>query len=533
MKELTLELTQRCLNKCIYCSSISSPVKTCNIISYDNCIKVLQEARSLGFSQLNLSGGEPFLHPDITSIIEKAAELKFKIIIYSSGIYTSYEDHRPDSYTSIPESYLKKCKKSGVEKIIFNLQCDSESMHQNITDTDLKQTCRDNSIRLSIANGIKTEVNIVPMKINLNELYSTAEKAVGLGCSKVNFLGLVMQGRALEYKDKILMNTVDDSLLQSILKELKDKYGNKIRIGNPLSQDSSAICSAGISKLVIRYDGYVYPCEAYKFFDSYKYSSPLNIKNQNLSYIVKNSEFLKEIQNHLLSCKNKKCSECPAQELLNYSCAFDKETIKKAPEYLAEKYQDSKDIFLENMESYLSSSMPELQIAKKETAIIDKSVKDMFINKNYLFINRSALDISENSYVLMTDRCDIKGYTCSRISIDEYLYNTILCPKLVNMNTYRFRNIESRKYYFYPEPVFLSPIINNDVKEKFIMQYLDSASYPDENEIKHSIAICMDSDYEEILLRKGFKFVAGTSIYKVYVYVTASQFCRANLLNIK
>ena len=61
LSEISIEILQRCPNRCIYCSSHSNPQAT-HIIPFGIIKSVIDDAKSLGCKTVCLSGGEPFLH---------------------------------------------------------------------------------------------------------------------------------------------------------------------------------------------------------------------------------------------------------------------------------------------------------------------------------------------------------------------------------------------------------------------------------------------------------------------------------------
>ena len=89
IKEMTLEITQQCLNNCIYCSSCSNKDTTTNTIPFSKIAEIINSAKEIGVKHINLSGGEPFLHPHILNIIELIKKNDFVLNIYSSGLYVS------------------------------------------------------------------------------------------------------------------------------------------------------------------------------------------------------------------------------------------------------------------------------------------------------------------------------------------------------------------------------------------------------------------------------------------------------------
>ena len=84
--EVTIELTQRCPNECIYCSSLSNLDAT-DALPYNVICQIVDDAVLLGAEQINLSGGEPFLRDDIGAIIKYIHSKNLSIRLYTSGIF--------------------------------------------------------------------------------------------------------------------------------------------------------------------------------------------------------------------------------------------------------------------------------------------------------------------------------------------------------------------------------------------------------------------------------------------------------------
>lgn len=165
LKELSLEITQRCPNYCIHCSSCSSLTKDVTM-SYDKICEIINEAKDLGLKTLCISGGEPFLHPRIVDIIRYAAIKNLNISVYTSGIY-----HDGIHYTSLPLRQLAAIKDCAT-KLIFNVEASDDAIYNSVMGTtiggfDMLKKSIEESCRL----GIMVEAHIVPMKRNYKQIH--------------------------------------------------------------------------------------------------------------------------------------------------------------------------------------------------------------------------------------------------------------------------------------------------------------------------------------------------------------------------
>ena len=141
------------------------------------------------------------------------------------------------------------------------------------------------------------------MKRNYKQILSIISLCERLGVSKVSFLRLVLQGRAVDNKMDILLSDDEFEDVKILINRYYKAHPNKIRVGIPFSACTiKKNCLAGTDKLNIRYDGNVYPCEAFKNGEPQILSSyqPANIYNQSLSSIYFSSKYLEDIRSRLV-----------------------------------------------------------------------------------------------------------------------------------------------------------------------------------------------------------------------------------------
>lgn len=259
LSEISIEILQRCPNRCIYCSSHSNPQAT-HIIPFEIIKNVIDDAKSLGCKTVCLSGGEPFLHPQILDIISYIAKQQLICYVYTSGIYM-----KDEVYSSLPNEYIEAIR-GMVDKLIFNVEADSSTLYDQIMGTDVGGfDMMKKSINDCVSSGLVVETHVVPMQVNFKHLKSIFEMCYQLGVSKVSILRLVLQGRALVNLSLVKLTGEDSREVTKLIKALKKAYKGKVRIGLPYSDSNCRIyCKAASDKINIRYDGNVYPCEVFK-----------------------------------------------------------------------------------------------------------------------------------------------------------------------------------------------------------------------------------------------------------------------------
>lgn len=126
-----LELTMRCLTDCIYCYADKREHKT-EFLPTDMAISFIKEAKCIGFTDIEINGGEVMLHPDIDKILMALAsngycslistkiplhehKIKFLKEIGMTRIQISLDSLDPlkeSKMLNVDNNYLSKLKKT-------------------------------------------------------------------------------------------------------------------------------------------------------------------------------------------------------------------------------------------------------------------------------------------------------------------------------------------------------------------------------------------------------------------------------------
>lgn len=300
LSEISIEILQRCPNRCIYCSSHSNPQAT-HIIPFEIIKNVIDDAKSLGCKTVCLSGGEPFLHPQILDIISYIAKQQLICYVYTSGIYM-----KDEVYSSLPNEYIEAIR-GMVDKVIFNVEADSSALYEQIMGTDVGGfDMMKTSINDCVSSGLVVETHVVPMQVNFKHLKSIFEMCYQLGVSKVSILRLVLQGRALENLSLVKLSGEDNREVTKLIRTLNESYKGKVRIGLPYSDSNCRIfCKAASDKINVRYDGNVYPCEVFKddLLNAKLGCEPDNIWKDSFYDIYQNSSYLNMVRRRIEAFK--------------------------------------------------------------------------------------------------------------------------------------------------------------------------------------------------------------------------------------
>lgn len=323
LKDLCFEIIQTCPNNCIFCSSCAGEDKT-HMIPFEAFKKTIDHLMSKGgIEEISLSGGEPLLHPDLLRMIMYCKSLGIRVVLFTSGIkkkwklseeevmaheaqlrrqYASYldegmsqeeyenlisnlmkrfRDYNGTKYDSLASSDIKKLEDVMLDKIVFDFQAWSCENYNKMMGTKDNYTLFLQSLAAASVSSIPVDVHFIPTRINYKELPDLVEMLNVAGASQFSILNFVPQGRGLDNRSDLEMSDDEFREFCEILNREKDNFKGNLRIGIPLNSDNTHLCTAGLSKMVIKYDGTVLPCPAFKEYDTAKLNA-LGIKTPNI-----------------------------------------------------------------------------------------------------------------------------------------------------------------------------------------------------------------------------------------------------------
>lgn len=308
LEELTIEIIQQCNSNCIYCSSLSTK-NSKHEIPLNKLKEIADFAITKQANNINISGGEPLLKTDLIDFIEYCHELNLTTNIYTSGNVSMI-------------AFLDNIKTKNIDidkiKLIFNYNSSEPEVFKQIVNSDTF-TLDDINLNINecIKAGLDIEVHTVPSALNINSIFETCKHLKTLGVKQVSLLRLVLQGRA--EKNRELLEIKDLSKLEQIINDIQNTLCDEsfnLRIGIPFAQyvNEAISCNAGFSKLIIRYDGIVFPCEAFKEAPNNEKYILGDINKDSLDTIWDKYYLLNELKNlKAQTCNN--CETCPAQLL--------------------------------------------------------------------------------------------------------------------------------------------------------------------------------------------------------------------------
>jgi len=185
---LCIELTAKCPLQCIHCSANASP-RRMDVLPSAHIRSAVEELAPL--TEVYLSGGEPFEHPDLLEIVHTAVDLAGSVIAYSSGTSRQGNEISP-----LPRTLLIAAKATGLSRVDLSIYAANATAHDTVTCTPGSFAATLETARLLRSVGLPVGIHFVPIGEASEQLPLVSELALSLGVERVHVLALAQQGRA-------------------------------------------------------------------------------------------------------------------------------------------------------------------------------------------------------------------------------------------------------------------------------------------------------------------------------------------------
>jgi SynChlorMet cassette radical SAM/SPASM protein ScmF len=149
-------------------------------------VEIIAQAQSLGLQAVKLTGGEPFIHPDIVRILRFIRDQNLYLTIESNGV--AITPHTAD--------LIKSCEKRFISISIDGL-AESHEWMRGIAGSFEKASA---GVRTLVETGIHPQVIMAVTKRNKHEIAALAKYAerLGAGSVKYNFVTPTARGEKME-----------------------------------------------------------------------------------------------------------------------------------------------------------------------------------------------------------------------------------------------------------------------------------------------------------------------------------------------
>ena len=204
LRYIYFELTDQCNLKCLHCGSRCEPGNS-TMLNFSAVRKTLQSISNQYRPQdvmVCLTGGEPFLHPELSRIVSLAHTMGFPVGITTNG-------------TLIDDQQAKSLQQSGLDTVAISIDGTRE-IHDQFRNCPGSFDRAMRGARALKRYGIEPQVITVANKSNLHDLQCLAEVLVKEDFYSWRITNIDPIGRAIDHRELMLDNDEMATLLNFI-----------------------------------------------------------------------------------------------------------------------------------------------------------------------------------------------------------------------------------------------------------------------------------------------------------------------------
>jgi PqqA peptide cyclase len=213
---LLAELTYRCPLQCPYCSNPLEISKYQNELSTEDWVRVMQQARKMGATQLGFSGGEPLVRPDLEELIQEARGMGYYTNLITSGV-------------GMDEARVKRFKDAGLDHIQISFQASNEELNNFLGGTKTFEHKKEMA-RIVKQYEYPMVLNIVIHRKNIDQIRDILDMTVELNADYVELASTQYYGWSRINVDQLLPTRKQLANAEKVAKEYQQKMKGKSRI---------------------------------------------------------------------------------------------------------------------------------------------------------------------------------------------------------------------------------------------------------------------------------------------------------------
>jgi len=319
--KMNFMITGKCNFNCLHCFNAADNAPLMTEWSFDDAVKLLDQARDCGIQAFTITGGEPMAHPRFMDIIREIYKRNmFVDEINTNGWYITQEIL--DQLTQIGCNPLMKISFDGI------------GFHDWMRKREGAEERTLDAIRLCTENGFKVMAQTQVNRRNLESLIPTAERLNSLGVSKIRLIRTSEAPRWAENAPDSCLTIEEyyDTMLD-FLSEYKDSGMNmdieiwEFMMAFPRTKSfqlCAIICRSGHIKYTdpkckatrtmigVTSSGMVVPCLQFSGYYEEHGIKMENLHEMSLQEILSGGEYMSEVCTNLykFSKANTKCAEC-------------------------------------------------------------------------------------------------------------------------------------------------------------------------------------------------------------------------------
>lgn len=303
-KNAVWDLTYRCNLRCPHCLTASGQIRP-GELSTEAAFRLIDNLADAKVLSLSLSGGEPFLRPDLPVLIRYAADHNIRTDIASNGV-------------ALDPAMLAKLS----DLPLFHVQISLDGIgarHDEFRGMPGAFAAILANIRLLRSQGISVSISTTATSANVTELPALIDLAAELGCMAYKAIPFLPAGRGAA-NEWLKLSPEQYRILCRTLLDKARQYSGRLEISaettfaflftetptpdGEAGENEIMGCSAGYDTLSIGADGTAYPCP---FFQTIPLGSLLEVP---LTRLWRESPILRQLRAITKQDLDEPCRSC-------------------------------------------------------------------------------------------------------------------------------------------------------------------------------------------------------------------------------
>lgn len=301
------EITNTCNYACRYCIFSSTSRQQKDELDTEQAFRVIDDMQESGFTHIKITGGEPFMRPDIMDIMRYINKNGMKTDISTNAAYIT-----PDM--------AKELATLGLEMVHVSLDGHTQELQETVRG---KKTYSPTIIGLQALaqENIYIRIGCILYKDNQNSLRDISGFCNELGASEVIFSLMEPLGRMKKGKQLHLLCDRDVDDIKSEIQTLAKEYEGKIQVkGNFADKSETKKCGScpGAEKfLFVDHKGRVSPC-TWVAESAPQYIADKTLHTHSLKEILVGDQ-ISDFRNHVTALSASRLDSCPVQDMKAFS----------------------------------------------------------------------------------------------------------------------------------------------------------------------------------------------------------------------
>jgi pyrroloquinoline quinone biosynthesis protein E len=297
---LLAELTYACPLQCPYCSNPLEMARYKDELDTAGWMRVLQQARRMGATQLGFSGGEPLVRRDLEQLIAEARRLGFYTNLITSGL-------------GMDEKRISAFKEAGLDHIQVSFQASTEELNDFIAGTDSFEHKKEMARQVK-KHGYPMVLCFVLHRKNEDQIREILDLAVALEADYVELATAQYYGWAFHNREQLLPTRAQLANAEMVAKEYQERMKGRMRIFYVIpdyyeKRPKRCMDGWGSVFLTIAPDGTALPCHAARQLPGIEFPS---VRDHDIAWIWNESPAFNRFRG--LDWMKEPCRSCPEKE---------------------------------------------------------------------------------------------------------------------------------------------------------------------------------------------------------------------------